>query len=95
MTSFHLAWADAKTLCVFDMLGANGPYFAEMKDYKTAALAWGVDFTLKPYTSERVAGKTSNRVFVMRLSLPEYLRASLMPLQAASMQLALFKTIVF
>ena len=49
--------ADTKNLCVFDMLGANGPFFAEMKDYKTAALAWGVDFTLKPYTSERVAAE--------------------------------------
>ncbi|MCK5190093.1 MAG: hypothetical protein KAR12_08560 [Methylococcales bacterium] len=28
-----------------------------MKDYKTAALAWGVELELKPYTSERVAAE--------------------------------------
>jgi hypothetical protein len=57
LASAGIAAAETKSLCVFDMLGANGPYFAEMKDYKTAALAWGVDFTLKPYTSERVAAE--------------------------------------
>lgn len=44
-----------KKICVFDLLGANGPFFSQMKDYKTAALAWGVDLQLKPYTSEHVA----------------------------------------
>jgi ABC-type amino acid transport substrate-binding protein len=57
LASASIATAETKSLCVFDMLGANGPYFAEMKDYKTAALAWGVDFTLKPYTNERVAAE--------------------------------------
>ena len=57
LSSANIAAAETKSLCVFDMLGANGPYFAEMKDYKTAALAWGVDFTLKPYTNERVAAE--------------------------------------
>ncbi len=51
------AVAETKNMCVFDLLGANGPYFAEMKDYKTAALNWGADLTLKPYTSERVAAE--------------------------------------
>ena len=57
LSSAGNAAAESRSLCVFDMLGANGPYFAEMKDYKTAALAWGVDFTLKPYTNERVAAE--------------------------------------
>ena len=57
MTSGSLAVAETKSMCVFDLLGANGPYFAEMKDYKTAALNWGVEFILKPYTSERVAAE--------------------------------------
>lgn len=51
------AVAEIKNMCVFDLLGANGPYFAEMKDYKTAALNWGVELALKPYTSERVAAE--------------------------------------
>lgn len=55
LASANIAAAETKNLCVFDMLGSNGPYFAEMKDYKTAAIGWGVDFTLKPYTNERVA----------------------------------------
>ena len=49
--------AVAKKMCVFDLLGANGPVFTQMKDYKTAALAWGVALALKPYTSERVAAE--------------------------------------
>jgi hypothetical protein len=43
------------TMCVFDLLGANGPVYAQMKDYKIAALDWGVKLILKPYTNERVA----------------------------------------
>lgn len=51
----HLVQADRKSLCVFDLLGANGPIYAQMKDYKIAAMAWGVDFQLKPYISEKQA----------------------------------------
>ncbi len=46
-----------KNLCVFDLLGANGPVFSEMKNYQAAALDWGVELELKPYTSERVAAE--------------------------------------
>ncbi|TXL13740.1 hypothetical protein BMR05_10335, partial [Methylococcaceae bacterium HT4] len=41
--------AASKSLCVFDLLGANGPIYAQMKDYKIAAINWGVDLQLKPY----------------------------------------------
>jgi hypothetical protein len=51
------AFTGTKKVCVFDLLGANGPVFAQMKDYKTAALDWGVELILKPYTSERVAAE--------------------------------------
>ncbi len=44
-----------KTYCVFDPVGASGPIFQKMKDYQVAALEWGVEFELKPYTDERVA----------------------------------------
>jgi len=57
LASAGIAVGETKSLCVFDMLGSNGPFFAEMKDYKVAALAWGVEFTLKPYTSELVAAE--------------------------------------
>ncbi|WP_167374223.1 putative solute-binding protein [Bathymodiolus platifrons methanotrophic gill symbiont] len=57
ITSIATAQAVPKKMCVFDLLGANGPFFAQMKDYKTVALAWGVELELKPYTSERVAAE--------------------------------------
>lgn len=57
MASGHSAQAVSKKMCVFDLLGANGPTFSQLKDYKTAALAWGVELELKPYTSERVAAE--------------------------------------
>ena len=44
--------AATKSLCVFDLLGANGPIYAQMKDYQIAALDWGVELQLKPYISE-------------------------------------------
>ena len=49
------ASAEMHSLCVFDLLGANGPIYAQMKDYKIAAMTWGVDLQLKPYTSENKA----------------------------------------
>ena len=57
MSSCSAVLAVPKKMCVFDLLGANGPVFSQMKDYKTAALAWGVELELKPYTSERVAAE--------------------------------------
>lgn len=53
--SRHVVLAETKSLCVFDLLGANGPIYAQMKDYKIAALDWGIDFRLKPYISEKNA----------------------------------------
>ena len=44
-----------RTFCVFDIIGANGDTFNIMRDYKTAAVAWGVDVELKPYTDEKIA----------------------------------------
>ncbi len=55
LTTVTAVVAVPKTMCVFDLLGANGPSFSQMKDYKTVALAWGVELELKPYSSERVA----------------------------------------
>lgn len=49
--------ADTKNVCVFDLLGANGPVFSQMKEYQMAALEWGVELELKPYTSERVTAE--------------------------------------
>ncbi|MCG8393016.1 MAG: DUF6091 family protein [Pseudomonadales bacterium] len=46
-----------RTFCVFDIIGANGDTYNIMKDYKTAAVQWGVDVELKPYTDEKIASE--------------------------------------
>ena len=54
------AYAEApatRTLCVYDPSGAHGDAFRVAQDYRDAAMAWGVAFTLKPYTDERTAAE--------------------------------------
>lgn len=46
-----------KTFCVFDIIGTQGPVFDIMKDYKLAALNWGVDLDMKAYTDEKIAAE--------------------------------------
>lgn len=57
LVTSNIVLAVPKKMCVFDILGANGPSYSQMKDYKIAALGWGVELELKPYTSERVAAE--------------------------------------
>ena len=47
--------AEKRTLCVFDIVGQSGDVFNMMRDYRTAAVGWGVDFELKVYTDEKIA----------------------------------------
>ncbi len=54
VTAFSATPAAARTFCVFDPVGNKGPVFDAMRDYRTAALDWGVNFTLKAYTNEAV-----------------------------------------
>lgn len=49
--------AQNKTLCIYDPSGGNGDIFNLMKDYKNAAVGWGVDFAMKPYTDEKTAAE--------------------------------------
>ncbi len=53
--TYASASAEIRSLCVFDLLGAHGPIYAQMEDYKIAAMAWDVDFRLKPYNDENKA----------------------------------------
>lgn len=46
-----------RTVCVFDIVGQHGDIFNIMRDYKLAALNWGVDLQLKPYTDEKIAAE--------------------------------------
>jgi len=52
-----IAMADPVPLCVYDPGGANGDVFNMMKDYQAAAVGWGVQFELKPYTDEATASE--------------------------------------
>ena len=49
------ARAEPLRFCVYDPVGATGVLYQKMQDYQLAALEWGVDLKLKPYTDERVA----------------------------------------
>lgn len=51
------AQAKKHSLCVFDIIGQHGDAFNIMKDYKVAAMRWGMDFELKPYTDEKIAAE--------------------------------------
>lgn len=56
----NLALADAplqRTLCVWDLLGANGDNYALMKDYRLNAVQWGVEFKLRAYSEEKIAAE--------------------------------------
>ncbi len=58
-----LCWTHAasaavqRSLCVWDLMGANGETFNLMKDYRIAARAWGVDFSLRSYSEEKIAAE--------------------------------------
>ena len=44
-----------RTVCVWDLMGANGDNYSLMKDYRIAAREWGVDVKLKAYSDEKIA----------------------------------------
>lgn len=44
-----------RTLCIYDIVGANGDIYNMAQDYQVAMMKEGVNFTLKPYTDDRVA----------------------------------------
>lgn len=44
-----------RTVCVWDLMGANGDNFSLMKDYRIAAREWGVNIKLKAYSDEKIA----------------------------------------
>ena len=52
------AQANTKTkICVFDIVGNVGPMMGAMKDWQTAALGWGLEAELIPYTNEAIAAE--------------------------------------
>lgn len=57
-TSMTAQAAATKTkICVFDIVGNVGPMMGAMKDWQTAAVGWGLDAELIPYTNEAIAAE--------------------------------------
>ncbi|MQX53421.1 putative solute-binding protein [Alcanivorax sediminis] len=51
------AQAAQQKICVFDIVGNVGPMMGAMKDWQTAAVGWGIDAELVPYTNEAIAAE--------------------------------------
>ncbi len=45
----------AVKFCVWDPVGANGPFIAFLKETKLKAISWGIDLQMEAYTDEKVA----------------------------------------
>ena len=50
--TFMSGLGNAQSLCVFDVLGMQGPFYGAMREYATTARKWNVELELKAYTSE-------------------------------------------
>ncbi|MFN3712815.1 MAG: putative solute-binding protein [Alcanivoracaceae bacterium] len=46
-----------RKICVFDIIGNVGPVMGAMRDWRTAALEWGLDAELIPFTNEAIAAE--------------------------------------
>lgn len=60
LITFSLLWINtalAQTVCVFDMVGTQGPLVSAMRDYAAQAKTWGANITIRTYASERVASE--------------------------------------
>lgn len=47
----------SQKMCVFDIVGRNGPAFGFAKDYALEAAQWGATLELEAYTDERLAAE--------------------------------------
>ncbi|PKM22736.1 MAG: hypothetical protein CVV10_02765 [Gammaproteobacteria bacterium HGW-Gammaproteobacteria-14] len=46
-----------RKVCVFDIIGNVGPVMGAMRDWRTAAMGWGLDAELIPFTNEAIAAE--------------------------------------
>lgn len=46
-----------RKVCVFDIIGNVGPVMGAMRDWSTAAMAWGLEAELVPFTNEAIAAE--------------------------------------
>lgn len=85
MASAHLS---AKTLtpvtfCVWDPVGANGPFIAFLKETKLKAISWGVELNLEAYTDEKVAANDFKSGICDAVFLTNILAKDFVPFSAA------------
>ncbi|MBQ0753689.1 MAG: hypothetical protein KBT87_05805 [Gammaproteobacteria bacterium] len=55
--SLPLHASEQRKICVFDLIGNVGPVMGAMRDWQVAALEWGVDVELVPFTNEAIAAE--------------------------------------
>lgn len=55
--SLPLHASEKRKICVFDLIGNVGPVMGAMRDWQVAALEWGVDVELVPFTNEAIAAE--------------------------------------
>src|SRR5690554_518249 len=46
-----------RKICVFDIIGNVGPVMGAMRDWSTAAMEWGIEAELIPFTNEAIAAE--------------------------------------
>jgi len=48
---------ESQTLCVWDIVGKNGPVYSQMEDYRLEAIKWGANVEIKAYSDEKIAAE--------------------------------------
>ena len=69
--------------CVWDPVGATGPFIAFLKQTKLEAIGWGVDLQLEAYTDEKVAANDFKSEFCDAVFLTNLLAKDFVPFSAA------------
>ena len=69
--------------CIWDPVGANGPFIAFLKETKLKAISWGVDLKLEAYTDEKVASNDFRSGVCDAVFLTNILAKDFVPFSAA------------
>jgi len=74
---------DVVKFCVWDPVGANGPFIAFLKETKLKAIGWGVDLQMDAYTDEKVAANDFKSGVCDAVFLTNLLAKDFVPFSAA------------
>ncbi len=85
ITSFSLQAKQLQSVkfCVWDPVGANGPFIAFLKETKLKAISWGVDLQMDAYTDEKVAANDFKSGVCDAVFLTNLLAKDFVPFSAA------------